>query len=53
MRPKGMQYLTTLLGAGVVTSPGLHESATATGSTVSYTDTTGPHNERYYRILWP
>ena len=35
MRPKGMQYLTTLLGAGVSKAPGLHESATATGNTGS------------------
>ena len=35
MRPKGMQYLTTLLGAGVTKTPGLHESATATGKTGS------------------
>jgi Ni,Fe-hydrogenase III large subunit len=30
-----MQYLTTLLGAGVSKAPGLHESATATGNTGS------------------
>lgn len=35
MRPKGMQYLTTLLGTGVSKAPGLHESATATGNTGS------------------
>jgi len=35
MRPKGMQYVTTLLGTGVSKAPGLHESATATGNTGS------------------
>jgi hypothetical protein len=30
-----MQYVTTLLGAGVSKAPGLHESATATGNTGS------------------
>jgi len=41
VRPKGMQYLTTLLGAGVVKSPGLHESATATGKTGSRAQAAG------------
>ena len=35
MRPKGMAYVTTLLGAGVIKVPGLHESTTATGNTGS------------------
>lgn len=30
-----MQYVTTLLGAGVIKVPGLHESTTATGNTGS------------------
>ena len=28
-------------------------TATAAGTTASFTDTTGPHSERYYRIIWP
>jgi hypothetical protein len=34
-----MQYVTTLLGAGVSKAPGLHESATATGNTGSRAQT--------------
>jgi fibronectin-binding autotransporter adhesin len=28
-------------------------TATAAGTTATYTDNTGPHKERYYRIVWP
>ena len=44
-----VQCKTNLNQAGWITLG----TATAVGTTATYTDTTGPHNERYYRIIWP